>query len=61
MMRSLFGSVTYKCDHCNKPMVYEEIALRHEPRWNGDTIRKQHYCEKCAPVAKRTYLLKEAA
>lgn len=61
MMRSLFGSVSYRCDKCKKPMEYEDIALRHDPRWDGDRIMRRQYCEKCAPVAKRTLLLKEAA
>ncbi len=60
-MRSLFGSVTYKCDHCQRPMEYEDIALRitngkEETRLLG----KQHYCETCAPVVQRTFLMKEA-
>ncbi len=61
MMRSLFRSVSYRCDHCQKPMEYEDIALRREPRWNGDQIMRKHYCEKCAPVAKRTFLVEEEA
>ncbi len=60
MMHSLFGSVSYKCDKCKKPMEYEDIALRHEPRWAGDLLMKKQYCEKCAPVAIRTFLIKEA-
>lgn len=62
MMHSRFGYCQYTCDHCKKPLEHADIALR---TTNGKEetrlLGKQHWCEKCAPVARRTFLVKEAA
>ncbi len=59
-MRSLFGSISYRCNGCNRPMDYEDIDLRlTDGNVEKRLVGKQHFCEKCAPVAKRTYLVKE--
>ena len=60
MKHAQFGYCNYECDKCHKDLEHAEIALRMtDGKEETRLLGKSHYCGTCAPVVRRTFLLKE--